>query len=393
MTSCIGAAAAFQPAQQAPGVEWLREGLSQPGPPPAAFSAADVEREVQRAEMDRIGSLPVSCHGRRHPGVLYHVRKLPIDGATLAAATALNNAGLVVGYREIGAVVRPTLWAGTTPYDLGTPAGEGGEAHGIGDSGVVVGMVGSSAPADGFVAALWYRGVRHLLRSPDPANPYPFTVAVALNRQGTIIGNHHTLATDDDRPVVWRRGVPRFLPALLSIAFANDINDAGYVVGSSDYPGGILRQRAVLWTPEGRIRALDGLGGLDSRAYGINNKGKIVGVADRAPDGASQPVLWYRGRVTVLPTRSSVGGIARAINEHDQVVGFQGAGLATSYRAVTWFGTAAYQLDTLLDDESRGIVINDAQDINDKGQIIATTILSSGVGQPLLLTPRPCYHR
>lgn len=79
----------------------------------------------------------------------------------------------------------------------------------------------------GFVAALWYMGARWILRSPDPANTEPFTVAVAINRHGTIVGNHHTLATDDDRPVVWRRGVPAFLPSLYTTAFAHALNDAG----------------------------------------------------------------------------------------------------------------------------------------------------------------------
>lgn len=394
--SCIGSAAAFQQSLQqsspAPEFAWLDGDRAQGVSPPAAFNAA-VERELQRAEMDRIGSLSVSCHGRRQHGVLYHVRKLPIGGATEVAAPALNNAGLVVGYRANPEDVIPTLWAGTTPYDLGAPEGEGGEAHGIGENGAIVGMVGVPGPMRGFAAALWYKGARWILRSPDPANTEPFTVAVAINRHGTIVGNHHTLATDDDRPVVWRRGVPAFLPSLFSSAFARAINDAGYVVGSSEYSGGVFHQRAVLWTPDGRVVELGSLGGPDSRAFDINNKGKIVGRATPADGSTLLPVLWYRGRARVLPVPGRMAASAQAINEHDQVVGYQIAGPAATRRAVTWYGAAFYRLDSLLDDESRGVVINDAQDVNEKGQILASTVLPNGVTQPLLLTPRRCYRR
>ena len=343
--------------------------------------------------MDRIGSLPVSCHGRRQHGVLYHVRKLDIAGAMEAAARAVNNDGLVVGYRVVGETVIPTLWAGTRPYNLNARDGLNGEAYGIGESGAVVGQVILSGPPTRSAGALWYRGGRWILRSPDPDNPIPRTMAVDINRSGTIVGTHGSLASDDDRPVVWRRGVPRLLPPLVSLAYAYAINDAGFVVGSGDYPGGVLRQHALLWTPEGRVVDLDPRGVLDSRAYDINNKGKIVGWAEPFGGEVPRPALWYRGRRTALPITGGIAGGARAINERDQVVGYQSAGLPVTQRAVTWYGTTAYQLDTLLDEESRGTVINDAQDINDKGQILASIRLPSGINQPLLLTPRPCYRR
>ncbi|MEW6763067.1 MAG: hypothetical protein AB1437_19805 [Pseudomonadota bacterium] len=397
--ACIGSAAAFQQTTEATGLAWLDkgQGLSD-APGPAAFGTADVERELQHAGMDRIGSLPVSCHGRRQHGVLYHVRKLPIGGTLVAEAYALNDAGLVVGYTgsAVDMPARPTLWAGARRYDLGTPAGEGGIAYGIGDAGAVVGSVGIPGRVSATAAALWYKGVRYTLRSPDFNNPDNFdllTSALAINRAGTIVGNVHTVASDDDRPVVWRRGMPRLLPPLVSTAIARAINDVGFVVGDGDYPGGVLRRHALLWTPDGRVVELDTQAVLDSRAYDVNNKGKIVGTAEPLGAEIGGPAVWYRGRRTALSIPAGIGGAARAINERDQIVGFQGRGLSNPERALTWYGSTGYQLDTLLDDESRGIVINDALDINDRGQILATTVLPNGRSQPLLLTPRPCYRR
>jgi len=392
--SCAGGAAAFQQSSDASGLEWLKADPQQSVAPGATFSTADVQQELQRAEMDRIGTLPVSCHGRRQHGVLYHVRGLSSGGTGAFEAYALNNASLVVGYIPGGGSTRPTVWVGARRYDLGTPAGGNGVAYGIGENGAIVGAVRNPDQFFGTVGTLWYKGARYLLRDPAYGNPGEslLTSAVAINRHGTILGNTNNAATDNNRPIVWHRGVPRVLPTLVSLAIASAINDAGYVVGGSDYPGGFLHEHAVLWTPDGRVSRLPTLGGEDSWAYDINNRGQIVGVSTR-PASAFLPVLWFRGRITALPIVSGIAGAARAVNEHDQIVGSQGVGVPSALRALTWYGRTVYQLDTLLDDESRGIVINDAQDINDKGQILATTILSSGISQPLLLTPRPCYRR
>ena len=155
--SGTGTAAAFQQEADAPGLEWLGEGRGQALAPPASFNSADVAQELQRAEMDRIGSLPVSCHGRRQHGVLYHVRRLAIGDVAYAEAYALNDAGLVVGYTSAGDGIptRPTVWAGAGRYDLGTPAGVAGTAYGIGGSGAVVGRVRVVGPQTGFAPVLW----------------------------------------------------------------------------------------------------------------------------------------------------------------------------------------------------------------------------------------------
>lgn len=394
--SCAGTAAALQ--QAAPGIDRLKPAPALADTPSATFNDADVERDVQRVEMDRIGTLPVSCHGRRQHGVLYNVRRLPVGDAAAAEAHALNDAGLAVGYRGLGVdiPVEPSLWAGARRYVLSTPPGAGGIAYGVGDTGAIVGWVGVPGEISATVGALWYGGARYTLRNLDFNSPDNLPLqasAVAINRQGTILGNANTVATDNNRPIVWRRGVPRLLPALVSLAIGRAINDAGFVVGSGDYPQGVLRHHALLWTPDGRVVDLDPKGVLDSRAYDINNKGKIVGWAEPFGGEVGTPALWYHGRRTALPLPGGIAGSAVGINERDQIVGNQVLGPTRAPRAVTWYGSVAYQLDTLLDDESRGIVIDAAQDINDRGQILATTTLSNGQPQPLLLTPRPCYRR
>jgi probable HAF family extracellular repeat protein len=80
--------------------------------------------------------------------------------------------------------------------------------------------------------------------------------------------------------VLWDKGVLTDLGTLPggSQSFAFDINAAGEVAGMSNVGGGEFH--AVIWQ-RGIIRDL-GIG----QAYGINNRGQVVGIR------GSRPTLW-----------------------------------------------------------------------------------------------------
>jgi probable HAF family extracellular repeat protein len=125
---------------------------------------------------------------------------------------------------------------------------------------------------------------------------------------------------------------------------AQDINNAGQVVGWSQISSGYWH--AFVWTESGgmqdihpaQIIAADGLGtipgGLESKAYGINDAGDIVGIATAnggtisSGSGEQRAVRWTRnadGSFTAydLGELDEFGRIteARAINELGDVVG------------------------------------------------------------------------
>jgi probable HAF family extracellular repeat protein len=69
-----------------------------------------------------------------------------------------------------------------------------------------------------------------------------------------------------------------------------------------------------------RVVDLGTLGGTTSFAFGINNRGQIVGEAARE-DGVLRPVLWENGRTIDLDTLGGASGRAFDVNESGVIVG------------------------------------------------------------------------
>jgi probable HAF family extracellular repeat protein len=123
-------------------------------------------------------------------------------------------------------------------------------------------------------------------------------------------------------------------------SYALDMNDRGQIVGFADTGEYDLdcasartagyRFQSVLWEPDGTIRQLAKLDGdTVAFAFGINNKGQIVGASGVCPNLTPPPypspghaVLWnHDGTVTNLGALASGAAVASAINEHGDVSG------------------------------------------------------------------------
>lgn len=123
------------------------------------------------------------------------------------------------------------------------------------------------------------------------------------------------------------------LPGGSAFSYANDINNAGQVVGLAyDLTSG---SRAFLWQ-NGTMTDLGDLpGGSDySEAYSINNAGQVVGVSSAA--SAPRAFLWQNGTMTDLGDLPGGGddSLANDINDAGQVVGISGA--TSGPRAFLW---------------------------------------------------------
>ena len=157
-------------------------------------------------------------------------------------------------------------------------------------------------------------------------------------------------------------------------------NDWGTVVGlaetatvdSNCVAPQVLDYEAVLWTPlNNHMNALPPYpGDTVGAAVGINDYGQIVGAtgscAPVSPAIGAHAVLWESGKVKDL---GSLGGalsnVAYAINNHGQVVGISDLAGDTTAHAFLWEEGAIHDLGTL-----PGDFFSVAFSINNRGQVV-----------------------
>jgi probable HAF family extracellular repeat protein len=107
-------------------------------------------------------------------------------------------------------------------------------------------------------------------------------------------------------------------------SIAHDINEAGIIVGEASNTAN--RTHAVSWT-NGAIRDLGTLGGNESRALGVSNRGQIVGSSSTASNDRTVAFLWDQGVMTPLPPLTSSDTVSEALDVNDNgiAVGFSGS--------------------------------------------------------------------
>ena len=202
---------------------------------------------------------------------LIDLGKLP--GDAWAVPDAMNNNGRVVGYSGDGARVRPFIWDKVNGMrQLAIPDGfVQGSAHGINDSGTVVGKVTRADWSD--VAVYWSSpNDVHILGSTGDGDR---SEAVGINSSGQIAGRMRT-ASAVWRACIWDlHGNVQMLGTLPGCysSGAAAINDMGQVVGTSD---GVSFFRAFIWDSANGMRDLGDLGDGSSCAADINNSGQAL---------------------------------------------------------------------------------------------------------------------
>lgn len=144
---------------------------------------------------------------------------------------------------------------------------------------------------------------------------------------------------------------------------AGGLNDLGQVSGwSHTTPGG--DDRAFYWSPETGMLNLGTLGGTRSLAYAINNAGHVVGQA-KLPSGYWRAFDWSlsSGMSDLGTPATTVNSVARGLNQAGQIAGFayDGSGKAS---AQTRTGGSWQTLPAPSANYSQ------AQSVNDAGQIV-----------------------
>lgn len=275
-------------------------------------------------------------------------------------ANALNNNGLVVGQCTAGSGKwdHAFLWDNGTMQDLGTFGGLVSQAHGINDAKDVVGLAAVSDSS--YRAFLWRDGVMKNLGTLGGSA----SSAYAINQTGHITGQSlHAF--------LWVDGTVTDLGSLHDISVGYALNDADQVVGFTTVPppqpGTSPASHACLMSSSG-IQDLGTGGGNLSVARGINAAGLVVGWVINSAAGTRRAAHWSSGSVTVLPG----GDESRAygVNDSGVIVG-ESAGLA-----VRWKDGKLEDLNALPTTGS-GLTLTSARAINKKGQIVGAATSGS----------------
>jgi RHS repeat-associated protein len=162
------------------------------------------------------------------------------------------------------------------------------------------------------------------------------------------------------------------------------INDSGRMVGVARMADGLYH--AVAGATVGGFTDLGA--GPDSYAWAISNTGIIVGA--RGPFGVGSPFVVDASGLRTLPLLGRTGTAAGAFAVNDDGVIVGSADLKTGAKtseshAVMWKDGQIVDLNSFVPDGS-GWLLTHAEGINDKGQIVGDGVLN-GVGHSWVLSP------
>jgi probable HAF family extracellular repeat protein len=336
-------------------------------------------------------------------GTMTDLGALPVNNNS--AAGSINARGSATGQSQSD-VIDPVLgfpefhgvlWKGGHIIDLGTLPG-GSESLGIyvNDSGQVIGFstISTTTPDPaGFIGFpthtfIWENGTKTDIGTLGGNDTFP-GADCGIAPEGVVIGGS-TTSTDIDPvsgvpnadPFIWQKGKMKDLGSLGGTnGVATCINGNGQVIGQSSlatnpracgFPvaGAGPGCHAFLWN-RGTMNDLGTLGGDNSEAIWLNERGDIAGSADLPGLNLHDAVLWRKGKIQDLGT---VDGDAcsrgRGVNARGQVVG--GSSDCRNFlHAFVWQdGGPMTDLNTLIQ-PGTGYQLTNAININDRGEILA----------------------
>ena len=292
-----------------------------------------------------------------HAAPLYSITALPAN----TFATAINNAGNVVGEVAVGTEGHAFVWAAGVLTDLGF-VGTASAARAISSNGLVAGYTTTSEQSRAFL----HDGSGMIpLGTLGGAN----STGHGVNALGQVVGQSNN-ADGAFRGFLYSGGSMTDLGTLGGdFSFAAAINGRGQVVGESSLTFDPVSAVHAFVYEGGVMRDLGTLGGRISSATAINDIGQIAGFAYTA-GSVEHAFLSVDGMMIDLGTLGGGRSFGYAINGLGQVVGSASLEGDLDMHAFIYSAGALIDLNSLIDPAS-GWVLHEARGINDLGQIAA----------------------
>jgi probable HAF family extracellular repeat protein len=323
-------------------------------------------------------------------GTLTNLGALP--GGVNSFANSISGNGLIAGSSENGVVdpltglaeARAVIWKDGRIIDLGTLGGNESFAAQANNRGQVVGFALDAS--NNTRAFIWTedQGLQDLGTLGASG-----AIAGNINERGQISGESALCDTCNQDAFLWEDGKMYRIPDFGGpISFHYDLNDRGQVVGQSDLPGGVYAH-PFLWDKKKGVKDLGLLpGGLSASAHWINNAGEAVGISGIQNDQFGHAVLWNHGITDLGTVDGDLCTVAESINSRSQIVGGTfDCNTAAFLHAFLWEnGGPMVDLNAVVPPGS-SLQLNQADSINDSGEIAGQGTTSNGDNHAFLLIP------
>jgi probable HAF family extracellular repeat protein len=350
-------------------------------------------------------------------GTLVDLGALP--GLNGSDAIGISENGLSAGFSELSDVIDPVFgipemhaafWKHGQIFDLGTlEGGYESAAFQVNSRGQVAGFSLNTVP-DQFSGLgtqmrtfVWdeQHGMLDLgtLGTGTDAGVLGFKGNVEINDAGQVVACSFTNTTINPvtgtptlDPFLWDKNQGMVDLGTLggTSGCALNINKKGEVVGYSNVAGD-QTLHPFLWTAPGPMQDLGGTYGV---AIWVNEAGEVVGTAAIEAGQVPHGFLWKKGRMIDLGVLSWLpGSDAEWINASEQIVGKAFSADFSTQIATMWENGAAppADLNTLVPPGS-GLLLVEARNINDRGEIAVSGVASDGNIHAGILVPCDNNH-